>query len=794
MLPEAFARDPDLAERFRREARTLARLSHQNVVAVHDFGEFSEPPELAGRPYLVMELVDGVSLREVLREGPIEPVRALRIVGAICDALEYAHGEGVVHRDIKPENVLLDRKGRVKVADFGLAKLVGERGPATPLTRSRDVMGTPHYMAPEQIESTRDVDHRADLYALGVLFYEVLTGELPLGRFEPPSRRVAVDVRLDEVVLRALERSPERRYQSASEIKEAITRHAATPAAPEPGLRLDDLLLTPADVPGGWALTSRFQSIDLPYVARPGTLDRSVLLQGYGAAAGVTPEHVAGGAMYALGRKSPRRRPSQFFLVLEFADLEARARLRRWLITQSRPSGSLLHVVLEGDRYLVVGHLYSLTRPAMDCFARVVTRLESAGLTQTYRTPPMGLARAAEAVFRMLLVVALIAALLAGVGWFISSLRRSARPSSRGNEAAGIHVGDTGRSSRFGLRQEWSATGPLSPPAVLGDSVYVSTGDGHVLEDGKELAGSWGRTTAAAPAVGSAGLFLALAGGEGLLQLRSGSDPVVWSGAFGEGTPEAFAVDGNGRALAWLAEGRELVLARRDGVIHRWPAPEPTEVAVDARLNLCVSWSREPGGSLEVHDAGSGRSLWAREGILAAPVLFPDALVAALGPTDAPRVEAFEPVSGRPLWQAAIEPGVREILGHGNSLRVLGIGPEGATVVRLPAHASGPVVTVDPSETIVFPGIPPLRGSAVAGSVLYARHADGEGLIALDLEDEWVLFTWRAPAGVRISAPVVDRGRVIVSGSDGIVRVFAAADPHVSGWPCERGNGERTGE
>src|SRR5262249_59577066 len=144
----------------------------------------------------------------------------------IWEAIQYADEQGVVHRDIKPENILLDRRGHVKIADFGLAKLLGQKAAASALTGSHQVMGTPHYMAPEQMEKPLAVDHRADIYSLGVVFYEMLTGELPLGRFAPPSQRVHVDVRLDEVVFRALEKEPERRYQHARRVKagcESIT-------------------------------------------------------------------------------------------------------------------------------------------------------------------------------------------------------------------------------------------------------------------------------------------------------------------------------------------------------------------------------------------------------------------------------------------------------------------------------------------------------------------------------------------------------------------------------------------
>ncbi len=141
-----------------------------------------------------------------------------------------------MHRDIKPENILLDKQGRVKIADFGLAKLVSREGGGLALTGAGQVMGTPHYMAPEQVERPQEVDHRADIYSLGVVFYQMLTGELPLGRFAPPSQKVQIDVRLDEVVLRALEKEPERRYQQASEMKTEveIVSQAAPVSPPQP--------------------------------------------------------------------------------------------------------------------------------------------------------------------------------------------------------------------------------------------------------------------------------------------------------------------------------------------------------------------------------------------------------------------------------------------------------------------------------------------------------------------------------------------------------------------------------
>lgn len=208
------------AERFEREARALAKLHHPNIVAVYDFGE------VQGNFYLLMEFVDGLTLRQLLHTRKLSPEEALAIVPKICEALQYAHEQGIVHRDIKPENILMDKDGRIKIADFGIAKILGDGGRSS-LTEEQAI-GTPHYMSPEQIEKPQTVDHRADIYSLGVVFYEMLTGELPLGKFQPPSKKVHVDVRLDEIVLRTLEKEPERRYQHASEVKTEVETVAAT--------------------------------------------------------------------------------------------------------------------------------------------------------------------------------------------------------------------------------------------------------------------------------------------------------------------------------------------------------------------------------------------------------------------------------------------------------------------------------------------------------------------------------------------------------------------------------------
>jgi ankyrin repeat protein/predicted Ser/Thr protein kinase len=223
---------PGFAERFAREARALASLSHPSIVTVYDFGQ------AGGRYFLLMEYVDGANLHQLIRDGEIDPRQALRLVSQICDALQFAHDAGVVHRDIKPENILVDRKGRVKIADFGLAKILGQTGDQSRLTDAQQVMGTAHYMAPEQIEKPLEVDHRADIYSLGVVFYELLTGELPIGRFQPPSRKIEVDVRVDEVVLKTLSKEPQLRYQNASEIKTDVEGIAASPAKKETPVKI----------------------------------------------------------------------------------------------------------------------------------------------------------------------------------------------------------------------------------------------------------------------------------------------------------------------------------------------------------------------------------------------------------------------------------------------------------------------------------------------------------------------------------------------------------------------------
>lgn len=214
ILPHELADDPNFVARFEREARTLAKLDHPGIISVYDFGKTSE-----GHLYFVMEFVDGMDLHRLICGEGIDPARALEIISQVCDALQFAHSVGVVHRDIKPANILVTQDGRVKLADFGLARpLAADVGGR--LTLSRVIMGTPDYMAPEQKKGQGD--HRVDLYALGVMLYEMLCGKPPQGAWEPPSQRVCVDVRLDQVVIKAMQEEPELRYQQAMQVKSDV--------------------------------------------------------------------------------------------------------------------------------------------------------------------------------------------------------------------------------------------------------------------------------------------------------------------------------------------------------------------------------------------------------------------------------------------------------------------------------------------------------------------------------------------------------------------------------------------
>ncbi len=208
------------ADRFQREARAMARLTHPNIVAVYDFGQTRDD-----QLYIVMEYVDGTDLQKLIRTGQLTVDHLFGWMAQICDALQYAHNQGIVHRDIKPANIMINREGGVKIADFGLAKLTRtEDAQNTRLTMTNVVMGTPEYLAPEALEGEGELDHRADLYAVGVMLYEMLTGKIPRGAWSPPSEvKPGIDPRFDELVDRAMNADPDSRFQSASEISEQLT-------------------------------------------------------------------------------------------------------------------------------------------------------------------------------------------------------------------------------------------------------------------------------------------------------------------------------------------------------------------------------------------------------------------------------------------------------------------------------------------------------------------------------------------------------------------------------------------
>ena len=227
VLPLEASADELFAARFQSEARLLARLQHPNIVAVYDSGATAD-----GHLYLVMELVEGSDLAQMIRVGKLSSSQTLEIVARVCDALQYAHQLGIIHRDIKPSNILFSTDGVVKVADFGLAKLHdASDATANPQTLTGTVMGTPEDMAPEQ-RLGGAVDQRADIYSLGILFYEMLTGQVPRGAWEMPSKHSDVDRRVDGVVTKALQTEPAKRYQAAGEVRSEVEGIRDTKARP----------------------------------------------------------------------------------------------------------------------------------------------------------------------------------------------------------------------------------------------------------------------------------------------------------------------------------------------------------------------------------------------------------------------------------------------------------------------------------------------------------------------------------------------------------------------------------
>lgn len=236
LIPSAAA-DPTALMRFMQEAQVMARTSHPNLVQVHDLEQIGEAN------YIVLEFVRGQSLRDLVNQGPIPMPQTFAVMHGVLQALDYAHRHSIVHRDMKPENVLLSDEGAVKVADFGIARLTDDSGAGSTATKTGTTVGTPQYMSPEQVASSK-VDGRSDLYSAGIMFYELVVGQPPFtasdadGPFtlmakhvqappKPPSvHKPGLDLRLEEVILKSLSKRPEERYQTGQEFDDAMSRVA----------------------------------------------------------------------------------------------------------------------------------------------------------------------------------------------------------------------------------------------------------------------------------------------------------------------------------------------------------------------------------------------------------------------------------------------------------------------------------------------------------------------------------------------------------------------------------------
>ena len=244
VLRADLARDPQFQMRFRREAQNAAALNHPAIVAVYDTGEVQS--EFGPLPYIVMEYVDGQTLREIVKTtGPMSQQKVIEVMADVCAALDFCHRHNIIHRDVKPANIMINRAGAVKVMDFGIARALGE---GQNVTQTAAVIGTAQYLSPEQARGEA-VDARSDVYAAGCVLFELLTGEPPFTGDSPvavayqhvredprpPSElNPAVSPALDAVVLKALSKNPANRYQSAAEMRSDLVRvrSGQSPLAP----------------------------------------------------------------------------------------------------------------------------------------------------------------------------------------------------------------------------------------------------------------------------------------------------------------------------------------------------------------------------------------------------------------------------------------------------------------------------------------------------------------------------------------------------------------------------------
>jgi serine/threonine protein kinase len=231
------AADPTALMRFIQEAQVMARTSHPNLVQVHDLEQIGDAN------YIVLEFVRGRSLRDMVNQGPVPMPQTFAVMHGVLQALDYAHKHAIVHRDMKPENVLLSDEGNVKVADFGIARLTDDSGAGSTATKTGTTVGTPQYMSPEQVASSK-VDGRSDLYSAGIMFYELVVGQPPFTASEadgpftlmakhvqappkPPSvHKPGLDMRLEEVILKSLSKRREERFQTGQEFDDAMARIA----------------------------------------------------------------------------------------------------------------------------------------------------------------------------------------------------------------------------------------------------------------------------------------------------------------------------------------------------------------------------------------------------------------------------------------------------------------------------------------------------------------------------------------------------------------------------------------